>query len=181
MKKQTTARLLNTALFAAVALIGYGLTVHLDNGTPPTPAKMEKQNSETIASFSFTDLSGTKHDLKDFRDKIVIINFWATWCAPCVVEFPALLELAAKNKNDVVLIALSSDMDETTIRNFLKKQAAPGTNVYIAHDSQNLTLKQFGISQLPETIITDRALKKQVKLIGAEWSPIKVQKIIDSI
>ncbi len=181
MKKQTAARLLNAALFVTVALIGYGLTVYLDNGRPPTHAKIEKENSESITDFSFTDLSGKKQNLKKFQGKIVIINFWATWCAPCVVEFPALLDLAAKNKDDVVLIALSSDMDESAIHSFLKKQPAPETNVYIAHDSDNLTLKQFGVSQLPETIITNRALKKQIKLIGAEWSPGEVQKIINSL
>ncbi len=181
MKKQTAARLLNTTLFVAVALIGYGLTVYLDNSAPPARAKIEKENSEAIADFSFTDLAGSTHNLEDFEGKIVIINFWATWCAPCVVEFPALLDLAAKNKSDVVLIALSSDMDEAPIRNFLKKQQTPGANVYIAHDSENLTLKQFGVSQLPETIITDRALKKRTKLIGAEWSSTEVQKIIDAL
>lgn len=181
MKKQTTARLLNTALFVAIALIGYGLTIYLDSGKPPTSGKIEKEAGETVPDFSFTNLSGAKHDLENFRGKIVIINFWATWCAPCVVEFPALLELAAKNKDDVVLIALSSDMNEDAIKEFLKKQPAPAPNVYIAHDREDVTFKLFGIKQLPETVITDRDLKKHIKLIGAEWSREEVQEIIDSL
>jgi thiol-disulfide isomerase/thioredoxin len=189
-EKQTPSRpfkniILNTALFMAVALIGYGLTFYFDNGKPPSSAVDKSrpiaQDNKPIQPFSFTDISGQVHNIEDFRGKIVIINFWATWCAPCVVEFPALLELAAKNKDDVVLIALSSDMDENAIKVFLRKQAKPTANVYIAHDREDVTLKLFGVTQLPETIIADRDLKKREKLIGAEWLSKDVQKILDSL
>ena len=184
MTKQTTSRFLNAALLIAIALVGYGLTVYFDGSKPPenaTNTRIIAQDNEPLTDFTFTDISGESHSLKDFQGKIVIINFWATWCAPCVVEFPALLKIAAENKNKVVLIALSSDTGETEIRQFLAKQKTPADNVYIAHDREDLTLKMFGVNRLPETLITDRDLKKREKLIGAEWTPETLQKIIDSL
>ena len=184
MTKQTTSQLLNATLLITIALIGYGLTVYFDGSKPPNTAtntRIIAQDNEPLADFKFTDLSGESHSLKDFQGKIVIINFWATWCAPCVVEFPALLKIAAANQDKVVLIALSSDVGETEIRTFLAKQSEPATNVYIAPDREDLTLKMFGVNRLPETLITDRDLKKREKLIGAEWASEALQKIIDSL
>ncbi|MGB4057915.1 MAG: redoxin family protein [Alphaproteobacteria bacterium] len=169
---------LNTILLTLIICAGYGLTILMNDDAPPPPAQTEY---ESLPSFSITDLSGQKHTIETFKGKIILLNFWATWCAPCVKEFPALLEIAAENKKDVILIALSSDMDDDAIKKFLKKMPKPGKNVIIARDSDDITLKSFGITQFPETIIADRQLNKREKLIGAEWQPETLQKIIDSL
>lgn len=178
MQKKRATPWLNAALFLAVAALGYGLTIYFDGASMPARAETEVK---PLPDFSFTDLSGKTRSARDFKDKIVIINFWATWCPPCVVEFPALLKIAADNKKDVVLIALSSDMGDKEIKKFLKQQETPAENVFIARDREDVTLKIFGITQLPETILTDRELNMREKLIGAEWEPAVLQKIIDSL
>jgi thiol-disulfide isomerase/thioredoxin len=179
---RTTSIAFNVILFLSVVGLGYGLTLYFDGLHPSYYSpEITAGDNEVVQDFSFTDLSGQTHTLNDFKGKIILINMWATWCTPCVVEFPALIKFAAANKDKVVLIALSSDMAETDIRRFLAKQAEPGDNVYIALDRDNITLKNFGVSQLPETVITDRELKKKQKLIGADWEPEELQKIIDSL
>ncbi len=169
--------LLNAALLLVVVLAGYGLTMHLDSGRPAA----QQTPSEPLSEFSFADIEGKSHKSADFRGKIVVINFWASWCAPCVKEFPNLLSIAAKNPDDVVLIALSSDKSEDDIRKFLQNQKVPGENVFISHDKEDITLKIFGISRLPETIIADHDLNRREKLVGAEWDQEMLQKIIDSL
>ncbi|MBP7721125.1 MAG: TlpA family protein disulfide reductase [Alphaproteobacteria bacterium] len=178
MQKKRATLWLNAALFLAVAALGYGLTIYFDGAAMPARAETE---ITPLPDFSFTDMSGKTRSVQYFKNKIVIINFWATWCAPCVVEFPALLKIAADNKDDVVLIALSSDAKEDDIKKFLQQQKAPTDNVFIAHDREDVTLKIFGVSQLPETVITDRDLNIREKLIGAEWETAMLQKIIDSL
>jgi thiol-disulfide isomerase/thioredoxin len=178
MQKKLVTLWFNAALFLAVAALGYGLTIYFDTASMPARAKTE---IKPLPGFSFTDLSGKTHKISDFKNKIVIVNFWATWCAPCVVEFPALLKIAADNKENVVLIALSSDANENDIKKFLQQQKKPAENVLIAHDREDVTLKIFGVTQLPETILTDRDLNIREKLIGAEWEPAMLQKIIDSL
>lgn len=178
MQKKHVTLWLNAALFLAVAALGYGLTVYFDSAGTPARAANE---IKPLPDFSFTDLSGKTRSAADFKNKIVLINFWATWCAPCVVEFPALLKIAADNKENVVLIALSSDANENDIKKFLQQQKTPTENVFIAHDREDVTLKIFGVTQLPETVIADRDLNIREKLIGAEWEPQMLQKIIDSL
>lgn len=178
MQKKRATFWLNAALFLAVAALGYGLTVYFDSAATPARAKTE---TKSLPDFTFTDLSGKTRSAQDFKNKIVVINFWATWCPPCVVEFPALLKIAAENKDNMVLIALSSDANESAIKQFLQQQKEPAENVFIAHDREDITLKIFGVTQLPETVITDRELNIREKLIGAEWEPRMLQKIIDSL
>ena len=169
--------LFNALLFVAVAVLGYGLTVYFDGGK--LPPRIQAQ-AEPLPDFTFTDLSGKNHSLRGFKGKIIIINFWATWCPPCVKEFPALLEIAASNP-DVILIALSSDAGDAEIKKFLRRYPAPAKNVFIARDHEDVTLKIFGISRLPETIIADRTLNRREKLIGAEWEAQMLQKIINTL
>lgn len=178
MHARTRTFWLNAVLFIAVAALGYGLTTYMDRGTPPAHAETD---TKPLPDFSFTALDGKSYAAKDFRGKIIIVNFWATWCAPCVVEFPELLKIAAANPRNVILIALSSDMDDDAIKKFLKNQARLTQNVYIARDREDVTLKVFGVTQLPETIITDHELNIREKLIGADWDPRVLQKIIHSL
>ena len=80
MQKKRATLWLNAALFLAVAALGYGLTIYFDGASMPARAETE---TKPLPDFSFTDLSGKTRSVHDFKNKIVIINFWATWCAPC--------------------------------------------------------------------------------------------------
>ena len=138
---------LNILIAICAGLLTYGLTVYLDSGSPPgKPESVEAPLSgdspdlgaETPA-FSFTDINGESRNIRDFEGKIVILNFWASWCPPCIKEFPLLLDAAANHKDDVVLIALSSDHDKQAMNRFinsLKKDFDLDSmpNVHIALD-----------------------------------------------
>lgn len=167
----------NVLLFAVIAGATYAATLYFDRGRPhinvqPESVIQKVESGDVAPDFSFTTPDGKTHSVRDFKGRIVILNFWASWCPPCVKEFPALLEVAARFPDDVVLIALSSDLDGAAMEAFLKKQkfeAAP--NVYVALDAdQAVTREIFQSFRLPETILMDRDQKMRRKIPGADWS-----------
>ena len=120
--------------------------------------------------FAFMDTNKREHSLEDFRGKTVILNFWASWCAPCVKELPLLTRAAQENDN-VVLIALSSDLDEQKMLRFLERyKHATAGDVFFAYDA-NMAITQdlYGTFRLPETYLIDAQGQIRRKIIGADW------------
>jgi cytochrome c biogenesis protein CcmG/thiol:disulfide interchange protein DsbE len=143
---------------------------------------LPKTPGSAAPSFSFETLDGEKHELSDFKGKTILLNFWASWCPPCVEEFPKLINLANEHGDDVVLIALSSDSEDATIEHFLHQHDfASKANILIARDKNDVTLKVFGISQLPETLVIDHDLRIHAKFIGAEWKIDELEAAISDI
>ncbi len=148
-----------------------------------SPAAIAKKTA--LPLFRFTAVGGKTYNSDDFRGKIVILNFWASWCPPCIQEFPSLIAVAAKNPQDVVLIALSSDIDQKAVEDFLTKMEKSGlqwehANVLIAVDPEDVTQKIFGIRALPETVIVNKRGDMEGKFSGAGWTVESMQKTINS-
>ena len=66
-----------------------------------------------LVDFQLLDLSGQKHALSDYRDRWVIINFWATWCGPCIKEIPELVELQRKYRTTVQVLGINFEQSTT--------------------------------------------------------------------
>ena len=113
--------------------------------------------SESVPEFAAKDLSGQVQALSAHRGKIMVVNFWATWCGPCREELPMLNQLAGQySAGDVFFVAISLD-DETTrtkIPPFLDKKKIT-LPVWIGADTG--TLKQLDLGKfVPDTMILDR-------------------------
>lgn len=183
----------NLIILIALALATYTLTLYLghkDIALVPIEENIsqEYETAQQVPAFIFTDTNGKEHSIADFKGKTVILNFWASWCAPCVAEFPLLLEAAHNNKDDVVLIALSSDFDESIIRNFLEKLQKSrkinlnAPNILIALDQGGaITMDLFGTMQLPETILIAPDQTMRHKFIGANWTLEDLQKWLEKL
>jgi cytochrome c-type biogenesis protein len=103
--------------------------------------------------FSAPDVSGVVQTLSSYRGRVVILNFWATWCPECVRELPSLSAFAEANK-DVVVLGVASERNPETVRNFLS--SAPVKYPTIVDATGDLFVKKYMIRALPSTIIVDR-------------------------
>jgi peroxiredoxin len=111
----------------------------------------------------------TKVTLSQFRGQVVVLNFWATWCPPCVEEMPSLVEMQRRMKaKGVTVVAVSIDVDENAYRQFVKDHAA---NLLTVRDPQQKTPDLYGTHGWPETYIIDRNGIVQRKFIGpVDWT-----------
>lgn len=112
------------------------------------------EKAENIATIDlhqleYQDLDSNTIELSDFKGKHILINFWATWCAPCVKEFPVLNETYDKLKDDFVFIMVSDESIDK-IKAFAKNK--PYQFVFVKSD--NLILQ--GITYVPQTFILDK-------------------------
>ena len=144
------------------------------------------RNRIQAPDFEFTDQNRKTHRLSDFKDKIVVLNFWASWCAPCITEFPQMIALAGNNKDKFVFIFLSSDETPGDIRRFLQKYGAglPQPNIFIAWDKdQTITRDLYKTFRLPETYLLSPGLVIKRKVIGLEipWHEKDGQDVIDRL
>src|SRR5262249_55512743 len=109
---------------------------------------------QTAPNFRITDQSGQQLSLSDFRGKVVLVNFWATWCSPCREEMPSLQSLI--NQMDATylkLLALSVDDSWEPVTEFMRESGI-SLPVYADFDKQIAT--RYGTVKFPETYIVDK-------------------------
>src|SRR5579864_1480099 len=107
--------------------------------------------------------------LSDLHGKIVVLNFWATWCPPCVDEMPSLVHLQQRLKDKgVTVLAVSVDVDEGAYRRFLKDH---NIDLLTVRDPDHKSSNLYGTFKFPETYIIDRDGKMRRKFIGeVDWN-----------
>jgi cytochrome c biogenesis protein CcmG, thiol:disulfide interchange protein DsbE len=108
-------------------------------------------------------------EIRDFRGKTVLLNFWATWCAPCVEEMPSLVQLQRRMKDkNVTVVAVSVDVDNDAYHDFLKDHQI---DLLTVRDPDQKANNLYGTFKFPETYIIDRNGVVRRKFIGAvDWS-----------
>jgi len=183
----------NIIILLLTMLCGAGLTYWLDytqsrSLSASIASDSQDANGETVPDFIFKTLDGTQAAIKNLRGKTVVLNFWASWCAPCVKEFPLFMDMALAHQDDVIFLALSSDHDMEAMNRFLDKmrrthpEAMAADNVMIAvDDDEAITRGLFQTFRLPETIIIDSEGVMREKLIGASWSASDLERLISKI
>jgi thiol-disulfide isomerase/thioredoxin len=137
-------------------------------------------------AFSFETVDGKKHSISDFKDKVVVLNFWASWCAPCVIEFPQMISLAEKTQENSVLIFMSIDEEKADIQKFIKKhpKIAKAENIMVAHDkTKSISRNLFRTYQIPETYIIAPGGRIADKIVGADvlWDSATMVEKINSL
>ena len=116
--------------------------------------------------FSVTDLSGRKLALADYRGKVVLLNFWATWCGPCRLEVPGFVDLQSKYRDQgLVVIGISMDDDPAPVREFYQRYRM---NYPVAMGDDGLTDRFGGIVGLPTTFLIQRDGHIYARETGAE-------------
>jgi thiol-disulfide isomerase/thioredoxin len=125
---------------------------------------------KALPDFEFHDAGDKPARLSDLKGKIVLVNFWATWCAPCVKEMPSLDRLqAAVGKSKLIVLPLSLDgASRAKVAPFY--ETAKLKNLGIWFDKGRVAMKALGVSILPTSILVDTQGREVGRLEGeADW------------
>lgn len=160
----------------AIAAFAICLSVFLaacNTAPPPTLTSGTDLNS-SVPDFGFKTLQGSTRHLSEFRGKVVVVDFWATWCGPCREEIPHLVRLQADNKDkDLVVVGLSVDNPENgpeKVPDFAREMNINYIVGYATPEMANAYL--VGEDQpIPQTLIFGRNGKKVEHLVG--FNPLK--------
>ena len=164
--------IISLSVITAIAfgfLYGNGLlSVH--HGLEPPEAlavlKLEKE-PKNAPSVAFTDPTGRRYALEEFRGRYALVNLWATWCAPCVAELPALVRLQARVPG-LRVVAINTDRKGIDAAAFLQANRPRALTPY--RDSDVVMLKSFKAFGLPLTVLIDPQGKIIARAEGpADW------------
>ncbi len=172
MKKHLIASLI-VFILGLFSIWGIAKYINSKNSQTFTPTfeLIKELEEKGLHSFQFTDLDGVKTDVSSFAGQIVIINFWASWCAPCIEEVPSLIKLVEHFKGRVKLVAVSGDSELKDIEVFMKSfPELKRQNIYIVFDQDKSIMQRFGVNRLPESLIFGTNLKLEKKIVGTiDW------------
>ncbi len=152
--------------------------------TTPSPKlhldKLKRhEDPQPAAATTFQDADGKDHTLADFKGKVLLVNFWATWCAPCVEEMPTLDKLQASLGGDnFAVLAISQDKDGAKVAApFAKEQGWKNIALYVEPATQ--FMREAKLRGLPTTILVDRQGREVARLEGENaWDAPEISKII---
>lgn len=102
--------------------------------------------------------------LHDFRGKPIVLNFWTSWCPPCVEEMPSLVQLQKRMGPRITVLAVSWDESESDYHNFLRNN---NIDLLTVRDPKEMTKQLYGATGQPETYIIDASGTLRRKFIGA--------------
>jgi cytochrome c biogenesis protein CcmG, thiol:disulfide interchange protein DsbE len=167
-----TARLVIVVLFFGAALAFY--LGHRRN------ANTAVQIGEAAPDFSLPSLDQASLTLANYRNQVVVLNFWASWCPPCVEETPSLEKFAAQTQPmGVTVIGVSVDQDGAALKKFVSDYHI---SYPVARDPQQQLSARYGTFQFPETYIIDRNGRVAEKIIGAiDWQDPRIISFVESL
>ena len=148
---------------AIVAALAFGY-VHL-----PGQKGMGPQKGAEAPPFSLTSLEGGEVDLSFYRGSVVVLNFWATWCAPCVAEMPSLERLhRSLGPEGLAVVTVSTDEDQQVVSDFV---AEHGLTLPVLLDPGGRTAASaYHTASFPATFVLDRQGVLLAHYVGpAEW------------
>jgi cytochrome c biogenesis protein CcmG, thiol:disulfide interchange protein DsbE len=159
------ARQFTSLLLASLLLAATGC----DRGSRP------KNLGKPAPDFTVTDSTHTV-SLHNYIGKVVVLNFWATWCPPCVEEMPALMRMQNDLGSKVTVLAVSTDDNERAYQQFLSDRHI---NLLTVRDGEQVSNRAYGTERFPETYIIDKQGRIRRKLIGAaKWDSPEIEKYL---
>ena len=138
-----------------------------------TSAKSEWRPTQVVGlsttpPLQVTNLAGKAVELSNFKGKVVLLNFWASWCEPCRAEFDELIHLQEKYKaQGLVVLAVNLAEMKPRIYQYLKSSGIPENAVEILRDQNSLTYKTWKARGLPNTFLINRSGKVEAVWVGA--------------
>ncbi len=131
------------------------------------------------ADFNLVDLEGKARSLAEHRGKVVLLNFWATWCKPCTSEMPAMQAAYERLKGKgLVVVAVNELEDEARVRQHIKEY---GHTFPVLLDPKNEVANLYGVFGLPVTVFIDGNGVVQEYVKGSLLTEQKIQDVFDRL
>jgi thiol-disulfide isomerase/thioredoxin len=134
--------------------------------------------------FSLADLDGQPHTLAEYQGKVIFLNFWGSFCAPCREEMPSMERLVRDYQSrGLVMVAVSLDPEAEDARSFMQA-FLPGQRsaMTVLHDPASQTSQLYGTELLPETYIIDRQGRLIARFVNAyDWTRPEVRQLIEHL
>ena len=164
-------------LFIALGIIVLGLASGPDRGWSMggrVPAV-----GMPAADFKLVDLEGTVRSLSDYKGKVVLLNFWATWCKPCTTEMPAMQAAYEQLKDrGLVVVAVNELEDEARVRQHIKEY---GHTFPVLLDRKNEVANLYGVFGLPVSVFIDGDGAVQEYVKGSLLTEEKIHDVFDRL
>ena len=168
----------------AIALVlftplGFEARVQINRLFSFSPSTTSPANRTTLEAFNWNlrDLNGQRYSFEEFKGKVVLVNFWATWCPPCVAELPSLNELYADYGNQVDFLFVAQD-ELKKVNKFLQKREYT-LPVYFSVDRPPSLLES---SNIPATYVLSKDGELVVAEIGAaDWNSDAIRELLDDL
>src|SRR5687767_8102959 len=141
---------------AVIALIGIALAV-LAAVAASNRAEAQVAKGDRAVDFTLKDMDGKSLKLSSLRGKVVLLDFWASWCVPCKKELPVLDAMAAKyakDKKDVVIVTINIDQDRKNAEKFLS--SAKVKNLRVLLDPDGAVAEQYDLPTMPTSYVIDK-------------------------
>jgi cytochrome c biogenesis protein CcmG/thiol:disulfide interchange protein DsbE len=132
----------------------------------------------TAPDFTIKDSDKTV-TLSKYEGKPILLNFWATWCPPCVEEMPSLVQLQQRLKGKVTVIAVSTDIDDDAYHRFIQTH---NIDLLTVRDGDQRINTMYGTYKFPETYVIDSKGVIRRKFIGAvDWNDPEIQAYLNGL
>lgn len=125
----------------------------------------ETSSRRPAPDFTLNDAHGSEIKLSDYRGKVVLLNFWATWCGPCKAEIPWFVEFESKYRNSG-LVVLGVSMDDDGWKSVLPYLARMKVNYRMVLGRDTVSAKYGGVESLPQTVLIDREGRVALTHVG---------------
>src|SRR5271168_739364 len=171
-------------IFAACSLFS-GIALAAPRKAQPAPQERQPtllfvHNPEAAPDFQLQTLDGKSLKLADANGKVVLLNFWATWCGPCRMEIPELIALQKQYKNSLQIISLLVDVDD--VQDAKKFVHDAGINYPVAVATDEVRIRYGGVSALPTLFVLDtqgRIVQKHVGLYDARLYELETRALLN--
>ncbi len=165
----------------SVSLISYAGNVEKLSSSESKSNRSTEKEGDKAPNFSLKSVDGKTVKLSDYKGKIVIIDFWATWCPPCRRGVPDLISIQKEFKKDVVVIGISLDREKTIkdVPGFIKDY---GINYPVVYGDDKVTIDYGGIRSIPTSFVIDRkgnVVDSHIGLVPKEVFTDKVKELLN--
>lgn len=165
----------------SISAVNYARDTEKLNSSESKSITSVEKEGDKAPNFSLKSVDGKTVKLSDYKGKIVILDFWATWCPPCRRGVPDLISIQKEFKKDVVVIGISLDREKTIkdVPGFIKDY---GINYPVVYGDDKVTVDYGGIRSIPTSFVIDRkgnVVDSHIGLVPKEVFTDKVKELLN--